>query len=412
EALQSFNRALELAPDSPPDLINRGALLATLGRADEALRDYDRAIALDPQLPEAYANRGNILKDLGLLDLGRGLDGNARFEAAQAAYDRAIKLEPQIHDAFLGRAMLRLARGDFADGFADYEHRANVGRPGFTPLDEPRWEGGALAAGERLVLLAEQGLGDTIQFCRFAPVLAAKGFDVTLLVRKAMAPLMSTLPNVTIASDVDAIRKEGRPFRWLPLMSAPHMLGTTLETLPRDIPYLRADPARVAAWAGKLGDAKFKIGINWSPGHADHTVTSQRDIPLDAFAGLAALPGVELIALQKGAAVADIAKVPFRDKIRIIDADSAADADFFLDTAAAVQSLDLVIGCDTSVVHLAGSLARPVFTSVPVISDWRWMLTRDDSPWYPTLRVFRQSAPQQWAPVMERIVAAVRERLK
>ena len=194
-------------------------------------------------------------------------------------------------------------------------------------------------------------------------------------------------------------------------MSAPHILGTTPETLPAATPYLKADPARVAAWAGKLGDAKFKIGINWSPGHADHSVTSQRDIPLAAFAELAALPGVELIALQKGAAVDDIAKVAFRDKIRVIDADTQADADFFLDTAAVMHNLDLVIGCDTSVVHLAGALARLVFTAVPVISDWRWMLGRDDTPWYPTMRVFRQRAPGQWAPVLQQIAAAVRERL-
>ena len=411
EALKSFDRALALAPDSVPDLINRGALLAPLGRHQDALRDYDKALALDPGLPEVHANRANILKDLAMMEVGAGSADSAHFDAALAGYDRAIRIEPRMHDAYLARAILKLMRGDWAGGFNDYEHRADVGRPGFTPLDEPRWDGKPLAAGERLVLLAEQGLGDTIQFCRFAPVLAAQGHDVTLLVKPAMAPLMASLPNVAIASDADAIRSEGRPFRWLPLMSAPHILGTTIDTLPRATPYLKADPARVKAWADKLGDAKFKIGINWSPGHADHTVTSQRDIPLAAFAELAALPGVELIALQKGAAVDDIAKVAFRDKIRTIDADMKADADFFLDTAAVMQNLDLVIGCDTSVVHLAGSLGRPVFTAVPVISDWRWMLGRDDTPWYPTMRVFRQRAPGQWGPVLDQIVAAVRERL-
>ena len=411
EALKSFDKALALAPDSIPDLINRGALLAPLGRYQDALRDYDKALALDPSVPEVHTNRANVLKDLAMMEIGAGSTDSAHLDAALAGYDRAIKIEPRLHDAYLARAMLKLMRGDWVAGFEDYEHRSEVGRPGFTPLDEPRWDGAPLAAGERLVLLAEQGLGDTIQFCRFAPVLAAQGVDVTLLVKPAMAPLMATLPNVTIATDADAIRKEGRAFVWLPLMSAPHILGTTIDTLPRATPYLKADPARVATWAGKLGDATFKIGINWSPGHADHTVTSQRDIPLAAFAELAALPGVELIALQKGAAVDDIAKVAFRDKIRVIDADTKADADFFLDTAAVMESLDLVIGCDTSVVHLAGSLARPVFTAVPVISDWRWMLGRNDTPWYPTMRVFRQAAPGQWGPVFQHIAAAVREKL-
>jgi hypothetical protein len=194
-------------------------------------------------------------------------------------------------------------------------------------------------------------------------------------------------------------------------MSVPGVLGTTPATLPHDVPYLSADPARVKAWAGKLGTEKFKIGINWAPGHADRTQTSRRDIELKYFAPLAALPGVELISLQKGAPAQQIAGVTFRDRIRTIDADPSADADYFLDTAAVVSQLDLVIGCDTSIVHLAGALGKPVFTAIPVISDWRWMLDRDDTPWYPTMRLFRQGADRQWGPVLERIAAAVRERM-
>jgi hypothetical protein len=223
-----------------------------------------------------------------------------------------------------------------------------------------------------------------------------------------MAALLSTLKGVTIATDASELKQ---PLRWLPLMSVPGVLGTTPETLPHDVPYLSADPARVKAWADRLGTGTFKIGINWAPGYADRTQISRRDIELKHFAPLAALPGVELISLQKGAAAEQIAGVAFRDKIRTIDADPNADGDLFLDTAAVVSQLDLVIGCDTSIVHLAGALGRPVFTAVPVISDWRWMLNRDDTPWYPTMRLFRQGADRQWAPVLERIAAAVRERL-
>jgi hypothetical protein len=175
------------------------------------------------------------------------------------------------------------------------------------------------------------------------------------------------------------------------------------------VPYLSAAPDRIESWRARLGAGGFKIGINWAPGHADKTHISRRDIALTNFAALAALPGVELVSLQKGAPLGEIAEVAFRDKIRTIDADPDADADFFLDTAAVMTQLDLVIGCDTSIVHLAGALARPVFTALPVISDWRWMLARDDTPWYPTMRLFRQDASQQWAPVFERITAAVRE---
>jgi tetratricopeptide (TPR) repeat protein len=408
EALKSFDRALELDPDSIPDLLNRGALLAPLGRYDDSLRDYDKVIALEPANPEVHANRANLLKDLGLIELGGGAAESARFDEAQAAYDRAIKINPRLGEAHFGRGMLKLLRGDLPAGFADYEYRSEVGRPGFTPLPQPRWDGTTLN-GERLVLLAEQGLGDLIQFSRFAPVLAARGIDVTLLVKPAMAPLMRTLNGVTVAVDISGVGSDTRPFRWLPLMSAPHILGTTLDTLPREIPYLNAEPARVTDWAGRLGNGTFKVGINWNPGNPDHTVTSRRDIPLAAFAALAALPGVELISLQKGPQTDQIAAVPFGDRIKVIEADMKADADFFLDTAAVMQHLDLVVGCDTSIVHLAGALGRPVFTAIPVISDWRWLLKREDSPWYPSMRLFRQDASRDWAPVLARIADAVRQ---
>lgn len=409
EALKSFDRALELNPDQPTELINRGGLLEAAGRPDEALKDYDRAIALAPDVAETHANRGAVLKDLGLIDLARGKTDTAHFDEAIAAYGRAVKLKRSLHEAYAARGQIKLMTGDFAGGFADYDHRAEFANPTFKPLPDPRWHG-EKRAGERIVLVAEQGLGDIIQFCRFAPVLAAQGHDVVLLVRKGMAPLMSMLHGVTIVTD-PAELEPMRPLRWLPLMSVPGVLGTAPETLPREVPYLAADPARVQAWAGKLGNAPFKIGINWAAGNPDRTVLAQRNLPLTAFKDIAALPGVELIALQKGAALGEIRGVAFRDKIRTIDADMNADADFFLDTAAVVSGLDLVIGCDTSIVHLAGALGRPVFVAVPIISDWRWMLRRDDSPWYPSLRIFRQDTPQDWRSVMAKIAAAVKERI-
>ena len=406
EALKSFDRAIALNPASTPDLINRGALLEELGRPEDALKDYDTAIAVEPNFAEVHANRGSVLKDLGLIELGRGEPDSPRFDEALAAYDRAIKLNPKWPAAYLGRGILKLTRGDWPGGFADYEHRAETAKPGFTALPAPRWDGAPLQAGEKLVLVAEQGLGDTIQFGRFAAILAAQGIDVTLLVRPAMAPLMATLKGVKVANSAEALPS---PYQWLPLMSVPGVLRTTPDTLPPDVPYLSADPARVAAWAGKLGDAKFKIGINWAPGHADKTQTSRRDMPLAAFAKLAALPGVELIALQKGAPAGEIATAGF--KVRTVDADISADADFFLDTAAIMTHLDLVIGCDAAIVHLAGALGRPVLTAVPVISDWRWMIGRDTSPWYPTMRLIRQDATRHWGAVMARIEVAVRAML-
>ena len=294
-------------------------------------------------------------------------------------------------------------------GFPDYERRSDVGEPTYIALPQPRWDG-ELRSGERVVLVSEQGLGDTIQFCRFAPLLAARGFDVTILTRKAMAPLLSTLAGVTIATDAEQLALDPRPLRWLPLLSVPGVLGIRPDSVPAAVPYLSAQPARVAAWRARLG-AGFKIGINWASGHSDKPHFKRRDIALGDFAGLAALPGVQLISLQKGPAAAQIAGAAFGGRIMTLDADPGADTDFFLDTAALMMSLDLVVTCDTSVAHLAGALARPVFTALPAVADWRWLSGRDDTPWYPTMRLFRQDAGRQWEPVFDAIAGAVREKM-
>jgi Tfp pilus assembly protein PilF len=410
EALKSFDRAIELNPKSMPTLINRGALLEELGRPEDALVNYDQAIVCDPNFAAVHSNRGNVLKELGLMELARGASSSPRFDESIEAYDKAIKLDPRLYEAYLGRALLNLICGNWTAGFADYDHRLEVWPPSFEPLPEPRWDG-TQREGERLVLVAEQGLGDTIQFCRFATVLADRGIDVTILVRKAMAPLLSTLKGVTIATDASELAQDRRPLRWLPLVSVPGVLGATPENLPHEVPYLSAAPDRVKSWRARLGTGGFSIGINWASGHSDKAHFKRRDIALTNFASLAALPGVELVSLQKGAAALDIGKVAFRDKIKTIDADPHADADFFLDTAAVMCQLDLVISCDTSIAHLAGALARPVFTALPVNSDWRWLLRRGDSPWYPTMRLFRQDARRQWEPVFEAITEAVREKV-
>jgi len=406
EALKSFDRALALNPASATDWLNRGALLQSLGRHEEALASFDQAVMCSPGLAEAHVNRGNALKDLGQFDAASGQTDSARFGNADASYTKAIAIDPKLDPAFLGRGLLRLLRGDWEAGFADYEHRSNVGEPTYIALPQPRWDG-ELRAGERVVLVSEQGLGDTIQFCRFAPLLAARGFDVTILTRKAMAPLLATLAGVTIATEPDALAQDPRPLRWLPLLSVPGVLGTRPDSVPAAVPYLSAEPERVEAWRARLGGG-FKIGINWASGHSDKPHFKQRDVPLAAFAAVAALPGVQLISLQKGPAAAQITEVPFSDRIMTLNADPDADADFFLDTAAVMMSLDLVVTCDTSVAHLAGALARPVFTAMPVIGDWRWLLGRDDTPWYPTLRLFRQDAGSRWEPVFEAIAEAVR----
>jgi tetratricopeptide (TPR) repeat protein len=410
EALKSFDRTLALNPTSATDWLNRGALLQALGRHADALASFDKAIVCGPDVPEAHVNRANALKDLGHLDAAGGVLASPRFDEAAAAYGNAIALDPILEEPYLGRGLLNLLRGDWETGFVDYEHREKVGEPTFVALPQPRWDG-EQRAGERLVLLSEQGLGDAIQFCRFAPMLAARGFDVTILTRKAMAPLLASLAGVTIATEPEQLTLDPRPLRWLPLLSVPGLLGIRPAGVPAEVPYLAAAPQRVAAWRARLGEGQFKIGINWASGHSDKPHFKRRDIALADFAGLAALPGVQLISLQKGPAAVQIAEVPFGDRIMAPNTDPGANADFFLDTAAMMTNLDLVVTCDTSVAHLAGALARPVFTALPAIADWRWLLGRPDSLWYPTMRLFRQDAGRQWQPVFAAIAEAVREKI-
>ena len=415
EALADLDRALALRPDSFEDWTNRGAALQDLDRFEEALASFDRAIALRPDSPPGHYNRGNVLRDLGqVADARASCNGTqadaASFDLSVAAYNKAIAIDAKFADAFLGRALVHLLRGEWDEGFRDFEYRAKVGKPTFTELPHVRWNGEPLP-GERLVLVAEQGLGDAINFSRLGPLLADRGYDVTLLVRPSMRALFSTLKGVTIATSPEELAQDHRPLKWLPLMSAPCPLGIRPATVPAGVPYLSASPERIAAWKERLGSGGFKIGINWVSGHSKNLHFIKRNIPLADFAPLAALPGVRLFSLQKGPAADQIAQVPFGHQIATLETDPDLNVDLFLDTAAVMTQLDLIVTCDTSVAHLAGALARPVFTALPMIADWRWLLDRNDSPFYPTMRLFRQNTPGDWSNTMARITDAVRAML-
>ena len=434
EALAGFSRAISLVPAMAPAYFNRADVLLRIGRPADALRDSDQAIKLYPELAGAHCSRGLALKALGRLDEARTsldqalkLDPNltdafvnrgnvalqqGRFEDAKADYRRALDARPDFAEASHGHALASLAQGDWKTGFELYEARDKMKVPAFKSLPYPRWIADDASPGERLVLLCEQGLGDMIQFSRFAPLLAKRGYDVTLLTPDSMRPLLSTLDGVTVANITDASAMNGKPIRWLPLMSAPGALDVRPDNVPGKVPYLAAEPARIEHFGAWLGDEGFKIGINWSAGAARDWFAHQRDIPLAAFTPLSQIPGVRLISLQKGPAAAAVQASAFRDRIEVPDADSKPDADFFLDTAALMMNLDLIVTCDTSVPHLAGALARPVFTALPHQANWRWLRDRDDTPWYSTMRLFRQRAPQSWNDVLARIAAAVAELAK
>jgi len=389
EALADYDRALALRPDYADTLYNRGNALHELKRFDEALACYDRLLPLRPDDGNTFTNRGKILKELD------------RYDEALACSARALELLPDNIIAHCNEASMRLLTGDFARGFAEYEWRWKKAdmAPARRDFPQPMWLGEDIA-GKTILLHGEQGFGDAIHFCRYAPLVAARGARVILEVRKPLARLMASLagPSAIVASG------EALPAFELhcPLLSLPLAMGTRLDTIPARVPYLGVPVEKAAEWGARLesrlgAKARPRIGLAWS-GSAHHELDRQRSIGLRHFARLLEIDAT-FISLHKDVA-ADDARV-LAERSEIIHFGEALDD--YTDTAALISQLDLVVSVDTSVVHLAGALAKPVWVLVTYVPDWRWLLEREDSPWYPTARLFRQSAAREWDSVITRV---------
>ena len=387
EALASGDRVITLRPDHADAHANRGNALMRLGRLDEAVASLDRAIALRPDRAEAFSSRGSALLELG------------RRDAARASFDRAIALDPGHARAHANKAQLDLLEGRFREGWASYEWRwkAIDGRvkPAFAT---PPWLGQESLAGSTLLIHPEQGLGDFVQFCRYAPMARALGAGVVLQVPPPLVSLVATLPGGY------NVIPQGQPLPRFdfhcPVMSLPRAFDTTLATIPAQVPYLFASAAKVAAWRTRLGPRRRpRVGIAWS-GSAIHKNDRNRSIALAAFAPLLELP-LEFHALQKEIRAQDTAFLAQAPRVRL-HADALHD---FSDTAALIAAMDLVISVDTSVAHVAGAMGRPVWILLPFVPDFRWMLDRADSPWYPTARLFRQASPGDWGRVIKGVAA-------
>ena len=397
EALESYRRALALEPNHFDAIVNRSAALEALGRAEEALPGLDRALAAKPDDAGALNNKATILKSLGRLD------------EACALFRRALDIKPNDAEARTNYAMALLLNGDFAAGWTEYEARwlkkANIQkRP---PLTSPPWTGEPLE-GRSLVVYSEQGLGDIVQFARYLDLLRQRGADVTFLVTERMhAVLRAAFPDVSFTAELrDAV---ARSFDFqCAMMSLPLHFGTVLGTIPWPGAYLRAPAAHVARWRERIGPGGVKVGICWQ-GNPDIAVDAGRSVGLAAFAPLAELAGVRLISLQKNAGEEQLSQVSFAVETLGPDFDSGPDA--FVDTLAAMESLDLVISSDTAVAHVAGALGRPVWLALKRVPDWRWLLEREDNPWYPSMRLFRQRQAGDWQDVFARIRAALAARL-
>ncbi len=390
DALADFEQALARNPRDGRAHVNRGNVLAELRRYDEAVASYERALALEPDSIEALFNRANALRDLG------------RFAEAVEDYERAITLEPDDADAHWNEALARLAAGDLEAGWRGYEWRWKTAakRPYARSFAEPQWTGAEDLRGRTVLLHAEQGFGDAIQFCRYVPLVADRGARVVLEAPAALVPLFRSL------AGVDALIERGQP---LPdfdfqcaLPSLPLAFGTTLDTIPAPGAYLAADAQALAPWREWVAEFRsLRVGIAWSGSLSQRN--DRRPIPLATL--LDALPpGLTVVGLQKDVPPSDRPVLAASPRI----ADASARLHDFGDTAALVAQLDLVISVDTAVAHLAGALGRPIWLLASQAADWRWLTARTDSPWYPSMRIFRQPAFGDWRSV----AAAVRMALE
>jgi tetratricopeptide (TPR) repeat protein len=390
EAEAAALAALQLKPDLVEGHANLGDVLSKQGRLAEALTCFQTAFELQPRSAEVHNKIGYALQHLG------------RREEALSWFEEALRLKPDLTDAHVNRALLWLLWGDFARGWPEYEWRWKAKKFSRRTFQQPRWDGAPLP-GRTILLHAEQGLGDTLHLIRYAPLVKAAGGTVILECQPRLAPLLSHV------SGVDRIIPAGCPPPeydvQAPLLSLPYIFHTTAATIPAPVPYLQAEPERVSLWAGRIGgEGRYRIGLAWA-GNPEHESDRTRSMSLAHFAGLAQVPGTALFSLQRGPRSEQIRTPPQGLEIVNLEEESGD----IVDTAAAIQNLDLVISVDSLVGHLAGAMGKPVWLLLPFSPDWRWLLERENSPWYPTARLFRQPRPGDWESVMARVVEALRD---
>ncbi len=396
-ALASFQQALRLQPDNPIAHNHLGVIYREQRNLDAAVDSYRRALQLNPNFADAHNNLANVLNDLG------------RIEDSIASYRQAIRLKPDYAEAHLSLATALLLTGNLKEGWAEYEWRFVCGRPELPEFHKPRWDGSPLN-GRTIVLYGEQGFGDKLQFMRYAPLVKARGGRVVVACNKTLLPILSRCAGIDEFVPVPG--GDLPPFDvYSPLLSLPGILGTTLDTIPAEVPYLFADPELVATWKAKLSrTAAFKIGIVWQ-GSMSNKGGIGRSIALKHFAPLGKVDGIQLYSLQCGQGIEQIAEM--QGQLQIDDFKGRLDTETgpFMDTAAVMRNLDLVITADTSIGHLAGGLGVPVWVAVPFIPDWRWFGDFKTTAWYPNLRLFRQERIGDWDGLFERIAEELKHEL-
>jgi len=388
EAMASYDAAISLKPDYAGAFNNRGNTLYELHRFDEALESYHKAIAIQPDYAEVFNNYGNTLKQM------------KRFDEALEAHNKAITFKPDYADAYFDKALICLLLGDFVLGFHLYEwrnHKKELRDRRF--YSQPLWLGQSNLLGKKILIHHEQGLGDTIQFCRYVPMLASLGASVLFAPQKRLKRLMLSLGQNFKIVDVDDISLD---FDYqCPLLSLPLAFKTNLATIPNKNTYLSSDPYLKERWEKKLGKSGFKIGICWQGSFTK--IGAGRSFALRQFELLSAIPGVRLISLHKGDGESQLKDLPRGMVVETLGGDFDAGPDGFVDTAAVIMCCDLVITSDTSIAHLSGALGVKTWVALKYLSDWRWTLNGDDSPWYPTMQLFRQHSIGDWDGVFSEI---------
>jgi FKBP-type peptidyl-prolyl cis-trans isomerase 2/predicted TPR repeat methyltransferase len=387
ESAECYQKVIEIAPNHEKAYVNLGISLKETGQYEEAAKYFEKALEIRPDYDIAYYNLGNISYFTG------------RFGEARRLYEKAVSVNPGYAEAHWNIALIDLLYGNYKDGWKGYEWRWKL-ESSIRRLDTSHslWDGSDVK-GKTILVSAEQGFGDTIQFVRYIPLIEEKGAQVILECQQELIPLLQNM------KAIQKIVQDNSPLpefdNYCPLLSLPGIFDTTLENIPAIVPYITVDPLHVKKWGEKLRGTQsvMKIGIAWAGNPELAKPYYNRSCSLESFSLLRQFDDINFYSLQKGEPAYDAQLSPEGLKI-ITYADEIHD---FSDTAALIENLDLIISIDTSVAHLAGALGKPVWTLLPFIPDWRWLLNREDSPWYPTMRLFRQQAPGDWDSVIERV---------
>jgi len=383
-----FQKALLLKPELPDALCNLGLIHRAQGQLEEAIACFRKAVRFDGACPNTLTNLGIALKDHGELP------------EAESCYEQALRLNPKHAKARFNLSLLRLLRGQFELAWPDFECRWKASELAPKHIEKPCWDGKALH-GRTLLLYAEEALGDTLQFARYAALMRGRGAKVVLECQPAVAPLLEGVADHVVA--------QGKPLPHYdvqaPLLSVPALMKTTAKNVPAKVPYLHADPKLVRFWRHKLTKVKsYKIGIAWQ-GNPEYPEDRMWSIPLERFDALARVDGVRLVSLQIGHGQEQVSSLR---SFPLLDLGSRIERELtWSDIAAAMMSLDLIVTADTPTAHLAGALGVPVWAALSYVSEWRWQMDRADCPWYPTMRLYRQRSRGDWDEVMARVALAV-----